>query len=79
MKKLLSLMLALCMLFTTIGATALDEECTAKKTSSYLQDPDENRFEIEIQVPGKDGDNRHDEVIPMVDGSYSMDDEWDNM
>lgn len=40
---------------------------------------EENRYEVEIQVPGKDGDKRHDEVILMVDGSYSMDNEWPAM
>ena len=38
-----------------------------------------NRYEVTIDVPGRDGDTRHDEVILMVDGSYSLDDEWPAM
>jgi len=44
-----------------------------------LIDRDTNRYEVTIDVPGKDGDTRHDEVILMVDGSYSMDNEWPAM
>ena len=51
-------------------------EMGGQKTSEKVE---ENRFEITINVPGKDGDNRHDEVILMVDGSYSMDNEWPAM
>ena len=42
-------------------------------------DDQTNRYEVTIDVPGRDGDNRHDEVILMVDGSYSMDNEWPAM
>ena len=51
---------------------------TADKTSNLI-DRDSNRFEIEISVPGEDGEECHDEVILMVDGSYSMDNEWPAM
>lgn len=37
------------------------------------------RFEINVTVPGCDPENVHDEVILMVDGSYSMDNEWPAM
>ncbi|MBQ6833732.1 MAG: Cna B-type domain-containing protein [Lachnospiraceae bacterium] len=47
--------------------------------SSELIDRSENRYKIEIKVPGEDGKNLHDEVILMVDGSYSMDNEWPAM
>ena len=33
-------------------------------------------FKVSIQVGGKDGTELHDEVIIMIDGSYSGDDEW---
>ena len=49
---------------------------TADKTSNKK---DNGRFDVEIAVPGEDGDKRHDEVILMVDGSYSMDNEWPAM
>ena len=51
---------------------------SADKTD-VLVDRLTNRFEVEVAVPGEDGDNRHDEVILMVDGSYSMDNEWPAM
>lgn len=45
------------------------------KTSEVI-DRNTNRFGITIDVPGADGENGHDEVILMVDGSYSLDQEW---
>ncbi|MBR5537111.1 MAG: VWA domain-containing protein [Clostridia bacterium] len=54
------------------------EPPVADKTSK-LTDREENRFEIEVRVPGEDGPDIHDEVILMVDGSYSGDDEWPAM
>ena len=51
---------------------------SADKTDELI-DRETNRFEVEIAVPGEDGDKRHDEVILMVDGSYSMDNEWPAM
>ena len=49
------------------------------KTSDEIEG--EDRYEIEIAVPGQDAeiDPRHDEIILMVDGSYSMDNEWPAM
>jgi len=38
-----------------------------------------NRYLVEVEVPGVDGEKTHDEVIVMVDGSYSMDEEWEDM
>ncbi len=39
-----------------------------------------NDYEVKIEVPG-DGDavKIHDEVILIIDGSYSMDEEWEDM
>ncbi|MBQ5671400.1 MAG: VWA domain-containing protein, partial [Oscillospiraceae bacterium] len=51
---------------------------TADKTDKLI-DRNTNRFEVEIAVPGEDGSELHDEVILMVDGSYSMDNEWPAM
>lgn len=33
-------------------------------------------YDVKINVPGKDGIEMHDEIIVMVDGSYSTDDDW---
>ncbi|MBQ6788691.1 MAG: Cys-Gln thioester bond-forming surface protein [Clostridia bacterium] len=46
------------------------------KNSNEIGD---NRFEISLEVPGGDAEVEHDEVILMVDGSYSMDEEWPAM
>ena len=51
----------------------LESDKTAKPTD------DSNRFEINIEVPGGDAEKKHDEIILMVDGSYSMDNEWPAM
>ena len=48
------------------------------KTAERI-DGEPNKYWVEIEVPGDDGDTRHDEVILMVDGSYSMDNEWPAM
>ena len=87
-KKLIAIFLTLAMLFNiacpaafaaeTEGIeTALTEELGVKKAE--LIDREDNHYNITIEVPGKDGDKRHDEVILMVDGSYSLDNEWPAM
>ena len=48
-----------------------------EKTSKPTENPD--RFEINIEVPGGDAEVKHDEIILMVDGSYSGDTEWPAM
>lgn len=50
----------------------------ASKTAELLN-RSENRYEVKVSVPGEDGENKHDEVIMMVDGSYSLDKEWPHM
>ena len=44
---------------------------TDKETEGYS-------YEVKIEVPG-DGDSTHDEVILVIDGSYSLDEEWNDM
>jgi len=44
-----------------------------------LLDRKENRYQVYVDVPGGDDGTKHDEVILMVDGSYSMDNEWPAM
>ena len=48
------------------------------KTDERIDD-ETNRYLVEVEVPGVDDDPRHDEVILMVDGSYSLDEEWPAM
>ncbi len=50
-------------------------ELTAQKEANKLED---GKYEVSITVPGN-AKNAHDEVILMVDGSYSMDNEWPAM
>ncbi len=44
-----------------------------------LIDRNTNRYTVNIDVPGAAGITGHDEVIMMVDGSYSLDQEWPKM
>lgn len=46
---------------------------------SFILNETENTYTVKLKVPGGDGNNKHDEVILMVDGSYSMDEEWPAM
>jgi len=55
----------------TKKSNILDGEKTSK-----LVDRKENRWEIEVKVPVPEEDATHDEVIMMVDGSYSGDKVW---
>ena len=82
MKKFLAITLTLILMFSGIVVRPIKAHATenisggsiAEKTSEVI---DENgRFKVEIQVPGGDGKEYHDEVIIMVDGSYSTDDDW---
>ena len=79
MKKIISVVLAvvlMSMLVLPTCAVGTDLAEVAKKTGSSLG---EGKYKVSVTVPGKDPDNRHDEVILMVDGSYSMDNEWPAM
>ena len=49
---------------------------TADKTAEEIGN---DRYEVSIEVPGGDAEVKHDEIILMVDGSYSMDNEWPAM
>lgn len=88
-KKMLALVLALSMVITSVSMTAFAEPETdgtedvvteqLGTKDNELLDRKTNLYNVFVDVPGKDGDNRHDEVILMVDGSYSMDNEWPAM
>lgn len=79
---LTSIMMAFAMIFTLcmpLNASAeTSQESLADKTAELLN-RNENRYEVKVKVPGEDAKNKHDEVIMMVDGSYSGDDEWPQM
>ena len=69
----------------SMGATPVHAEAnvtiengalTADKTANKI---DNQKYDISIEVPGGDAEVKHDEIILMVDGSYSMDNEWPAM
>lgn len=84
-KKWIAYLILLTFVFTCIipvGAVFANtgnstEGITGEKTAT-LVNAQENRYKVEINVPGS-GEEGHDEVILMVDGSYSMDNEWPAM
>ena len=87
-KKILSvIMFSLMLVATNVGSVfAMEEktlednndELTAFKETVKIEDK-VGEYDVQISVPGKDGVEEHDEVILMVDGSYSMDNEWPQM
>ena len=76
-RKSLALLLALTMLFGVMSisafATSEEELPTSKKSAEMLEN---GNYQVEVRVPGIDGIELHDEIIIMMDGSYSGDDEW---
>ena len=67
------------------GLTQIYAEATAKVNNGELtavkeskEQDEDGKYEVSITVPGS-ADKTHDEVILMVDGSYSMDNEWPAM
>ena len=70
---LMSLLMSASMLCTPAFASEVGEK------NAKLVSGSEDRYKITIDVPGKDGEKKHDEVILMVDGSYSGDSEWPAM
>ena len=79
MKKLIALLLTLCMVIAMSGMTAFAQDTVELKSitgKTYaLLDRDENLYRVDLQVPGAEIE-LHDEIIVMVDGSYSTDDDW---
>lgn len=71
-----STIFTLCMPLNAWAETS--QESIADKTAKLLN-REENRYEVKVNVPGEDGEKKHDEVIMMVDGSYSLDNEWPHM
>jgi len=80
MKRFLSWMLAVVMLcaMLPLQAWAIGAEDGPGIKSAELIDRRTNRYTVTIDVPGVENTS-HDEVILMVDGSYSLDEEWPAM
>lgn len=82
MKKIIGIMMLLIGLFFSVipvKAYEVNKEFELVSKNSYVVNEKLGQHRIELKVPGQDGDNRHDEVILMVDGSYSLDNEWPQM
>jgi len=47
--------------------------------NSYANNLETGEYKIELKIPGQDGEHLHDEIILMIDGSYSLDEEWPKM
>ncbi len=86
-KKMMAYLVLLTFVFACIvpANVALAEEDAVysaeklvKKSAERIDDPT-NQYRVKLEVPGEDGTELHDEVILMVDGSYSGDDEWNSM
>ena len=77
MKKFCSALLVIALICSIIVMPVKAEEnaiSIAQKTATPINE--KGRYEVEVQVPGEDGKSYHDEIIVMVDGSYSTDDDW---
>jgi len=79
MKKTIAMLLVVCMLAAIFTITAFASEATLQnaitRKSSQLIDRNANLYEISLTTPGNEL-KVHDEIIIMVDGSYSTDDDW---
>ncbi|MBO5745125.1 MAG: VWA domain-containing protein, partial [Clostridia bacterium] len=81
MKAITAMGMIMAIMGTSVIAGFADETAVAKKLegSKFAEKIEKDRYGVSVNVPGGDGDNKHDEVIVMVDGSYSMDEEWEDM
>lgn len=72
---LIALTLMLCALLAMpIRVYATENTIGGSKVTTIIDGKE--RFEVKTQVAWKDGIKLHDEVIVMIDGSYSTDDDW---
>ena len=76
-KSVFTFLLVLTMVVCMSGISVQAAGMTSAEKTAIKQEND--TYEVKIEIPGKDGNNQHDEVILMVDGSYSMDNEWPAM
>ena len=82
-RRLLSVLLTLTVLLSAMvpAVSAAEDlgQLASKEADLVSGDDAETRYQITLSVPGADAISLHDEIIVMVDGSYSMDDEWESM
>ena len=64
--------------YAEASAKVENGDLVADKKAEKIEGED-GKYEVSITVPGGDAEEKHDEVILMVDGSYSMDNEWPAM
>ena len=77
LSSIITFLLVLTMTISMFSVSVHAADITpAEKTATKQAD---ETYEVKIQVPGGDGNDQHDEVILMVDGSYSGDDEWEQI
>lgn len=86
MRKKLNSLTSIVTAFSTIFTLCMPLNAWAETSQGSIADKtaellnkEESRYEVKVNVPGEDGENKHDEVIMMVDGSYSLDNEWPHM
>ncbi len=75
-KTVISVVLAICMMSTAVFASQAISSDNLVSKNAYVLDEQANSYKVQLSVPGVDGDDLHDEIILMVDGSYSGDKEW---
>ena len=78
-QKIMILLLVISTLFSVCAFQISADNVPELKGEKTAQDLGDNKFEVNIKVPGAGTVEQHDEIILMVDGSYSMDNEWPAM
>lgn len=82
-KKILCLLVIVVFaIFSLIPSINAAESLETKKLTASkktLKNKELGIYDVVISVPGIDSEEKHDEIILMVDGSYSGDDEWEDM
>lgn len=79
MKRFFAVFLALTIMFSAIAVLPIKvyaAEVPFEKSKTATAIDDNGRFKVKTQVSGVEKEKKHDEVIVMVDGSYSTDDDW---
>lgn len=73
-KNRLLIFLMVILLICTPVFSALADADAADKSVTATQG-NSRKYRVTVTVPGEDKENRHDEILIMVDGSYSLDKE----
>lgn len=58
------------------AVTGVQAEADAADKTVSSPESNSRKHRVTVTVPGADKENRHDEILIMVDGSYSLDNEW---